>query len=597
MLRVVFSLFCSALLLASCGFFFEMSKNYTPPYNPGGDFFDEDEDFARSYEIYKKRREDASGGSAQQESRQDTSVMGGLLRRKPRRSFGSGNRRNDVIKKLREYGAVPVDKVERKGGMVNSEGVDLSEVRGARFLDFDLALKDEKDQEKDKASEREKPPKPPVIFSKKEAARRGVKSHKHAVSSPEFPSVASPEVSDDSKKDIPLFGEELQSEGSPSAKEGGFDSVDLGTSLHGASKPGELFGPSLDGISRELSVEGDESGSADEAGVIPPSVALGPILEPGSAELPLGGGSDNKSSMEEKGGLDIADEPDVPSSDASKSGEFESLFGGSDQSPWGKGAESADKPDVPLSDAPKSGELETLFGEDGQEPFVWEKKPESGAGTDVPSSDVPGPGEVDSLFAEGDRTPSVEGEGGIGTPGTVEIPLSGDVPEPKFDSSFDVGDGAGMQPVAPESTRVRAPIGNVPTVEVEFPSLMKKGADSAGAAPPADAAGGDSDSLPVSGVPSEEKEKSASEVSEASAGIDSGAPARSSTRRKRDGRRAIPRTSGRTQHPAAAQKDSESGDYEFGEETGDSVYDDPNFVDSWRIDSDYEDDYILQYMD
>ncbi|WP_037352107.1 TRP75-related protein [Anaplasma marginale] len=143
MSRLVISLLGLALFVTSCGerYVFEMGRNYVPPYNPGGELFDEDEDFAQSYEVYKQRREDvlADAGSGARELR-----TGGKGASEGPVSGRSGVRKRDVVEKLREYGAVPLDRVEGSGGgMINKEGVDLARVEGARFLNVDLKPGDE----------------------------------------------------------------------------------------------------------------------------------------------------------------------------------------------------------------------------------------------------------------------------------------------------------------------------------------------------------------------------------------------------------------------------------------------------------------------
>ncbi|WP_447582098.1 TRP75-related protein [Anaplasma marginale] len=115
MSRLVISLLGLALFVTSCGerCVFEMGRNYVPPYNPGGELFDEDEDFAQSYEVYKQRREDvlADAGSGARELR-----TGGKGASEGPVSGRSGVRKRDVVEKLREYGAVPLDRVEGSGG-------------------------------------------------------------------------------------------------------------------------------------------------------------------------------------------------------------------------------------------------------------------------------------------------------------------------------------------------------------------------------------------------------------------------------------------------------------------------------------------------
>ncbi|QLL66634.1 hypothetical protein O998_02080 [Anaplasma phagocytophilum str. Norway variant1] len=125
------------LILSSCGgkYAFEMSRNYAPPYNPGGDYFDDDESFAQSYEIYEKRREDAL---REQQSMKRRNRSGDLQQKSGRRQI-SDEEKSKIIDQLQRYGVMYNAGERRKGGMVNSEGIDLSRVRGARFIDVDLS--------------------------------------------------------------------------------------------------------------------------------------------------------------------------------------------------------------------------------------------------------------------------------------------------------------------------------------------------------------------------------------------------------------------------------------------------------------------------
>ncbi|WP_433846741.1 TRP75-related protein [Anaplasma phagocytophilum] len=135
MLRFVLSVVV-LLILSSCGgkYAFEMSRNYAPPYNPGGDYFDDDENFAQSYEIYEKRREDAL---REQESMKKRNRGRDLQQKSGRRQI-SDEEKGRIIDELQRYGVMYNAGERRKGGMVNSEGIDLSRVRGARFIDVDL---------------------------------------------------------------------------------------------------------------------------------------------------------------------------------------------------------------------------------------------------------------------------------------------------------------------------------------------------------------------------------------------------------------------------------------------------------------------------
>ncbi|WP_218078785.1 TRP75-related protein, partial [Anaplasma phagocytophilum] len=125
------------LILSSCGgkYAFEMSRNYAPPYNPGGDYFDDDENFAQSYEIYEKRREDALREQQSMKRRN----RGGDSQQKSGRRQISDEEKSKIIDQLQRYGVMYNAGERRRGGMVNSEGIDLSRVRGARFIDVDLS--------------------------------------------------------------------------------------------------------------------------------------------------------------------------------------------------------------------------------------------------------------------------------------------------------------------------------------------------------------------------------------------------------------------------------------------------------------------------
>ncbi|MDB1135160.1 TRP75-related protein [Candidatus Anaplasma sp. TIGMIC] len=133
MSRLVFCL-VSLLLLSSCkDYMFEMSRNYTPAYNPGGDLFSEDESFSQSYEAYEKRRADILKEREDDRQNRVRSKSSGV------RSRVSDAERDRILEKLRGYGVKNSATGERsKSGMVNSEGVDLSRVKGARFIDVDL---------------------------------------------------------------------------------------------------------------------------------------------------------------------------------------------------------------------------------------------------------------------------------------------------------------------------------------------------------------------------------------------------------------------------------------------------------------------------
>ena len=122
------------LLLSSCWsrHALEIGKNYIPVFNPGGVLFDEDESFAQSYEVYEQRRHDVLREKARKKRGSDPGCELGCPK-------VSEEKRSWIMKKLREFGAVTRD-VSRNnnGGMVNKDGIDLSALPGARFIDIML---------------------------------------------------------------------------------------------------------------------------------------------------------------------------------------------------------------------------------------------------------------------------------------------------------------------------------------------------------------------------------------------------------------------------------------------------------------------------
>ena len=127
------------LLLSSCWgrHALEVSRNYVPVFNPGGVLFDEDENFARSYEVYEKRRHDVLREKARHRKGARPECETGCP------SVGE-EKRSWIVTKLREFGAVSRDVIGSvKGGMVNREGIDLSALPGARFVDIVLEEDDD----------------------------------------------------------------------------------------------------------------------------------------------------------------------------------------------------------------------------------------------------------------------------------------------------------------------------------------------------------------------------------------------------------------------------------------------------------------------
>ncbi|QXK91995.1 hypothetical protein HL033_00160 [Neoehrlichia mikurensis] len=109
------------ILVSSCfrSSVLHFSKKYTPIYNPGGEYFYSDKDFYNAYNLYKKRREM-------------------FLQKDVNKNLDSNkSNKNEfsniaIMDKLEEYGSTDL-----KDAMINRDGIDLSKLDGAKFIEID----------------------------------------------------------------------------------------------------------------------------------------------------------------------------------------------------------------------------------------------------------------------------------------------------------------------------------------------------------------------------------------------------------------------------------------------------------------------------
>ncbi|MBV0899392.1 MAG: TRP75-related protein [Wolbachia endosymbiont of Fragariocoptes setiger] len=120
----------------------KLSKKYTPTGNPGGIQFNEDENFAESYEIYEKRRK--------------------ILEKK--KNYINKNKKLSEKKIKGQKLSYPIREQKPPIGdenstMVNQHGIDLARLKGAIFIDQQqVHQKKNKEQKKIASSEKKNHP-------------------------------------------------------------------------------------------------------------------------------------------------------------------------------------------------------------------------------------------------------------------------------------------------------------------------------------------------------------------------------------------------------------------------------------------------------
>ena len=108
-----------------------LSSRYIPPYNPGGSSFETDRELVRAYSMYEKRRQilDQKQSSFDVEE-QSSSVPSEQEIKNKLNEFGISDTKESAY-------SAEVGKTISTDGMVNKDGVDLSMMKGAKFIDID----------------------------------------------------------------------------------------------------------------------------------------------------------------------------------------------------------------------------------------------------------------------------------------------------------------------------------------------------------------------------------------------------------------------------------------------------------------------------
>ncbi|MGL9718928.1 MAG: TRP75-related protein [Wolbachia sp.] len=125
----------------------KLSEKYKPTGNPGGTNFHEDEDFAKSYKLYEKRRE--------------------LLKKKKLQGRANANiNKENLAKKLKEKKIAILDNEpsdaeaciveDEKDDMVNQHGINIARLKGAVFIDQGPVYEYENEQREGKQQEGKK---------------------------------------------------------------------------------------------------------------------------------------------------------------------------------------------------------------------------------------------------------------------------------------------------------------------------------------------------------------------------------------------------------------------------------------------------------
>ncbi|QOD38617.1 TRP75-related protein [Candidatus Wolbachia massiliensis] len=125
----------------------KLSERYTPQGNPGGANFHEDEDFAESYKLYKKRRE--------------------LLKKKKLQDRANIKiNKENLAKKLKEKKIAILDNEpsdtevcivdDEEDAMVNQYGINIARLKGAIFIDQEPIVQYEDKQHESKQQEEKK---------------------------------------------------------------------------------------------------------------------------------------------------------------------------------------------------------------------------------------------------------------------------------------------------------------------------------------------------------------------------------------------------------------------------------------------------------
>lgn len=143
------------LMLLICSFFImydaearaNLSRKYIPPGNPGGANFNADEEFAESYQLYKKRRE----------LLKKKKLQGKANKKFTKESLAQALKEKNIVNSYDEYqeACIVDDEVD---SMIDQHGINLARLKGAVFIDREEVLQYSDGQKRFSVGEETKTP-------------------------------------------------------------------------------------------------------------------------------------------------------------------------------------------------------------------------------------------------------------------------------------------------------------------------------------------------------------------------------------------------------------------------------------------------------
>ncbi len=122
MYRLINSFFlvvCFFLIFCGSSHNLKFSKKYIPIYNPGGEYFFNDQKFSKSYELYDKRRD----------ALREKAAIG---------NYNSSSKvvpKNQSVNQYRPSGPTEdITFIDNDDAMVNNYGIDIARLKGAKFI-------------------------------------------------------------------------------------------------------------------------------------------------------------------------------------------------------------------------------------------------------------------------------------------------------------------------------------------------------------------------------------------------------------------------------------------------------------------------------
>lgn len=126
---------CFLLIFCGSSKKIQFSKKYIPVYNPGGEYFFYDQKFSKSYELYQKRQD--------------------ALKEKATLDVLKIDKKINQHAKLNTQLANDSEFINNSNAMINSYGIDLARLKGAKFVEV---IDESSNYEYNQKDKEEKPP-------------------------------------------------------------------------------------------------------------------------------------------------------------------------------------------------------------------------------------------------------------------------------------------------------------------------------------------------------------------------------------------------------------------------------------------------------